>query len=107
MGELEETDTEEINGELEEMHQSVIDGEGVVMAMDRDRRNSSWFDLVFGVVEDEEKIKRKQRVTKKRMEMIGIVALTGITVYCLWSKFGKSHPIPTLNVLQTKNGILT
>merc|ERR1712228_826463 len=107
----EETDTEEINGELEHkqsyQEQQVFDVEGVVVVNENKnmmhRKNSSLYDFVFGVEEKQ----NKKRVTKKRMEMVGIVALTGIAVYYLWTKFGKSHPMPTVNVLQTRNGILT
>ena len=107
---MEETDTEEINGEFEHNHQmdavqAVFDGEGVVLNEGKNahhQKSESWYDLVFGVEE-----KRKKRVTKTRMEMVGIMALTGITVYYLWSKFGKSHSIQTIQILQAKGGLLT
>lgn len=40
--------------------------------------------------------------------MVGMMALTGIAVYYLWNKFGRSHPTPAVSILTTpKTGILT
>ena len=102
-----ETDTEQIHGEVEVPAPALMDEEGAVR-----RRvehgggyEPSWYQVLFG--DESVYAMRRKRVTAKRLEMVGIIALTGVTAYYLWSKFGRSHPAPPVTVLRSGSGLLT
>jgi len=114
-----ETDTEEIHGEFEAVdeYENFVDhqqyDEGVRNQEPHGHRGGrheqqpSWYQIVFGddSAFPDNPLKRR-RVRTKRLEVLGMIALTGAAAYYLWSKFGRSHPSPPVMVLKSKSGIL-
>lgn len=116
-----ETDTEEINGEFEQnFFEQDYDAEGVVNANNanhgaQEKRvslSNYCYQVIFGNESafDLHDVKRQRNVTRRKLEIMGIMALTGVTVYYLWSKFGRSsHAMPAIHVLPptaSKSGVL-
>jgi len=104
-----ETDTEEIHGEYEQheaVEVDVYDGEGVVQPPVHHQPQLSVPSSVYGLIFGDDGVQemKNYNVTRTLFGGIGAMALTGVTAYYFWSKFGRAqYPVPSISVLsQTK-----